>query len=58
MQSGAFVHLILTLAAIASKMHMLIPEIKEALSIGLAALHRVSRVLEVRQPTLSFTNAF
>jgi len=45
MQSGAFIQLILTLAAIASRMYTFMPEIQEVLALGWAAGHRSLQAL-------------
>jgi len=47
MQSGAFLQLVLTLAAIASRMHLLVTEIHEILVSGWTACHRILQVLNV-----------
>jgi len=45
MQSGAFIQLVLTLAAIASKMYSLMPDIQNSLALGWASAHRSLQVL-------------
>jgi hypothetical protein len=47
MQSGAFVQLILTLAAVAARMHALIPEFKDVLQLSWATSHRILLILDV-----------
>jgi hypothetical protein len=47
MQSGAFIQLVLALAAIASRMFILMPEIQEALALGWAAGHAFLQALNV-----------
>jgi hypothetical protein len=49
MQSGAFIQLILTLAAIAARMDALIPEFQDALQIAWKTGHRFLQVLDPKQ---------
>ncbi|KAJ6630759.1 hypothetical protein B0H10DRAFT_1982782 [Mycena sp. CBHHK59/15] len=46
MQSGAFIQLVLTLAAIASRMHNVVAEISEVLELTWAAVHQIHNVLD------------
>lgn len=47
MQSGAFIQLILTLAAISARMDALLPEFQDALRIGWNIGHRFLQVVDV-----------
>jgi hypothetical protein len=47
MQSGAFIQLILTLAAVAARMDALIPEFVDVLQLSWAASHRVLMIFNV-----------
>lgn len=47
MQSGAFIQLVLTLAAIAARMDSLIPEFQDALRLGWNAGYRFLQDLDV-----------
>jgi len=47
MQHGAFVQLILTLAAIAARMDALMPEFQDVLQLSWTANHRILLILDV-----------
>lgn len=47
MQSGAFIQLALTLAAVAARTMALLPEIQDALQVSWAAGHTILQVLDV-----------
>jgi hypothetical protein len=62
MQHGAFVQLILTLAAIAARMDALIPEFQDVFQLGWMVNHRILLILDVGSfhiyIPLSFVDSF
>jgi hypothetical protein len=48
MQSGAFVQLVLMLAAIAARMDALVPEILDVIQLGWTTSRRILEILDVR----------
>jgi len=58
LNTGAFAQLVLTLAAIASRMYALIPEIEDTLFVGFTACHQILKILDVRRKTNSLLKKY
>lgn len=54
MQSGSFVQLILTLAAIVARMDALVPELRDTIQLGWTACHQILCILDVRSVMPTF----